>query len=311
MLTGLRRVTKSGFIGFWRNAYVSLAAIYVITITLFVIASAIFLNQLLQHTLNIIQERVDINVYFERTAPQEEIDAIVQMIESMSDVVSNTEYFSREKVLANYRERNQKNKVALQALEALDDNPFGASIAISAKDVSQYESINRIITERKSAQEIESPQVPVIESINYNDNKESIESLKFFIDAFNKTSLVVMVALIIATVLITFNTISLAIYTAREEISIMRLVGASNMFIRGPFMVQGMMYGFMSGVVTLLIVYPLLSYLGPRTESYFDGFNLMSYFLANFGEIFGTIVGIGIVLGLVSSILAVTRYLRV
>lgn len=311
MLTGLRRVTKSGFIGFWRNAYVSLAAIYVITITLFVIASAIFLNQLLQHTLNIIQERVDINVYFERTAPQEEIDAVVQMIKSMDDVVSNVDYSSREEVLANYRERNQKNKVALQALEALDDNPFGASLAISAKDVSHYESINRIITERKSTQEIESPQVPVIESINYNDNKESIESLKFFIDAFNKTSLVVMVALIIATVLITFNTISLAIYTSREEISIMRLVGASNMFIRGPFMVQGMMYGFVSGVVALLIVYPLLSYLGPRTESYFDGFNLMSYFIANFGEIFGTIVGIGIVLGLVSSILAVTRYLRV
>ncbi|HEY0964216.1 MAG TPA: FtsX-like permease family protein, partial [Candidatus Paceibacterota bacterium] len=124
-----------------------------------------------------------------------------------------------------------------------------------------------------------------------------------------RASFVVMVILLVASVLITFNTIRLAIYTAREEIAIMRLVGASNMFIRGPFMLQGFMYGFLAGILTLIIFYPLLVWLGPKTQTFFE-LNLLDYFLGNFGFIFLVLVGIGVLLGLVSSTLAVARYLR-
>ena len=119
-----------------------------------------------------------------------------------------------------------------------------------------------------------------------------------------------MIVLIVASILITFNTIRLAIYTAREEISIMRLVGASNMFIRGPFMLQGVMYGFVAGVFSLLIFYPIMVWLGPITESFFE-FNLFTYFVSHFSYIFVVLVGLGVVLGLVSSVLAVARYLRI
>lgn len=89
----------------------------------------------------------------------------------------------------------------------------------------------------------------------------------------------------------------------------MRLVGASNMFIRGPFMLQGAMYGIVAGVVSLLIFYPAMVWLGPHTEAFFE-FNLFTYFVTNFAYIFGVLLGSGIVLGLISSILAVARYLR-
>jgi len=121
--------------------------------------------------------------------------------------------------------------------------------------------------------------------------------------------LIVMAILLIASILITFNTIRLAIYTSREEISIMRLVGAGNMFIRGPFMLQGIVYGLLSGVLALLLFYPLLVWLGPSTENFFE-INLLNYYIAHFGQFFGILVGIGIVLGLVSSVFAVARYLR-
>lgn len=81
------------------------------------------------------------------------------------------------------------------------------------------------------------------------------------------------------------------------------------MFIRGPFMLQGIMYGFISGVLALLFFYPILVWVGPETESFFE-INLFTYYISNFGEIFGILVGIGVVLGLVSSTLAVARYLR-
>ncbi|MCA9360128.1 ABC transporter permease [Candidatus Kaiserbacteria bacterium] len=305
MVTGIRRVVKAGFVGFWRNAYVSLASIFVLSIALFVIGATMFINQLLDTSLSTLQSKVDINVYFVPDAPEDEVQRILQAVEALPDVSSVT-FTSREDALQQYRERNKDNAISLQALEELDENPLGANIAIQAKETSQYENVALFLEEQR---EQELPQVQVIDEINYARNKDSIDTLTSIINATEQASLIIMSILLIAAILITFNTIRLAIYTSREEISIMRLVGAGNMFIRGPFMLQGIMYGFISGVLALLLFYPLLVWLGPRTEAFFD-LNLFTYYMAHFGEIFGLLVGIGIVLGLLSSTFAVARYLR-
>lgn len=305
MITGIRRVVKAGFVGFWRNAYVSLASIFVLTVALFVIGATLFIDQLLATSLQTLQSKVDINVYFVPDAAAEEIERIRTAVEALPDVVAVT-YTSREEALAQYRANNQNDVISLQALEELDENPLGANIAIQARETSQYENIARFLEEQR---ELTQQQSPVIDEVNYTRNRESIDTLTTIIEATERASLVVMGILLIAAVLITFNTIRLAIYTSREEIAIMRLVGASNMFIRGPFMLQGMMYGFVAGVLSLLMFYPLLVWLGPRTEAFFE-LNLFDYYIMNFGMIFGILVGIGIVLGLVSSTLAVARYLR-
>lgn len=305
MITAFRRVVKAGFVGFWRNSYVALASIFVLTVALFVIGSTMFLDQLLATSLKTLQSKVDINVYFVPDAPDEEVQRIRNAVAALPDVAS-VEFTSREDALQQYRERNQGNAISLQALEELDENPLGSNIAIQAKETSQYESVARFLEEQR---ELEQPQVPIIDDINYARNKDSIDTLTTIIDAIKNASLIVMSILLIAAVLITFNTVRLAIYTSREEIAIMRLVGASNMFIRGPFMLQGVMYGLISGVLALLLFYPMLVWLGPKTEAFFE-LNLFSYYVAHFGEIFGILVGIGVVLGLVSSTLAVARYLR-
>ncbi|MFW6210017.1 MAG: cell division protein FtsX [Patescibacteria group bacterium] len=305
MVTGLRRVVRAGFVGFWRNAYVSLASVFVLTVALFVIGATMFLDQLLGHSLSILQSKVDINVYFVPDAPQEEIQRLQTAIEALPDV-AEVSLTSREEVLAEYRDRNRDNELSLQAIDALDENPLGATIAVRAEETSRYESIARFIEEQR---ENEDPQTPIIEEVNYENNRESIERLTTIIDATERASFIVMGILLIAAVLITFNTIRLAIYTAREEIAIMRLVGASNMFIRGPFMLQGVMYGFMAGLLATMMFYPMLAWLGPRTQEFFE-LNLFTYYLSNFGTIFGILVGIGVVLGFLSSTIAVARYLR-
>ncbi len=306
MITSLRRVFRSGFIGFWRSAYVSLASIFVITVALFVIGTTMLLDQLLTVSLQNIQSKVDINVYFVTTAEESDIMALKTKIESLPDV-AEVRYTSREDALTEYRLKNQNDSVAMQALEELGENPLGATIAIRAKETSQYESIARFLDEQKVQ---ESAQAPLIDEINYAANKESIETLTNIINAVERASTITMIVLIFAAVLITFNTIRLAIYTAREEISVMRLVGASNSFIRGPFMLQGVMYGVISGVLALAILYPIMIWIGPATAEFFE-FYLYVYFVSNFSSLFVTIVGIGVALGLVSSILAITRYLRV
>jgi len=305
MLTGIKRVVKAGFIGFWRNAYVSLASVFVIMVALFVIGSTMFIDQLLTVSLKNLQAKVDINVYFVPSAPQTEIDAIRNAVAALPDVASVT-FTSREEALSKYRQKYQNNEISMQALAELDDNPMGANLAIQANQTSQYESIARFLEEKI---EQTSPQT-VIADVNYNENRPAIDTLTKIIEAVEQTSLIVMLVLILAAIMITFNTIRLAIYTAREEISIMRLVGASNMFIRGPFMLQGAMYGILAGLITLLIFYPAMVWLGPHTETFFE-FNIFSYFVSNFAYISGVLLGSGIVLGLVSSTLAVARYLRV
>ena len=305
MITSFKRVIKAGFVGFWRNAYVSLASIFVLTVALFVIGATMFIDQLLTTSLQTLQSKVDINVYFVPDAPQDKIDQLVTSIEALPEVVA-VELTSREDALREYRERNRGDEIAIQALDELSENPLGANLAIQAFETSQYEQIAQFLEEQQAQEE---PQLRVIDEVNYTRNKDSIDTLSNIINAVEQASFIVLAVLLVSAILITFNTIRLAIYTAREEIAIMRLVGASNMFIRGPFMLQGFMYGFLSGLLAMIIFYPIMIWLGPRTELFFE-LNLLTYYFDNFFIIFFILAGIGIVLGLVSSTLAVARYLK-
>ena len=176
-----------------------------------------------------------------------------------------------------------------------------------AHNTSQYENIANFLSEQQA---LEEPAAPIIDRVNFVKNKDAIDKLTAIVGVVERASLVTMAVLVIAAIMITFNTVRLAIYTTREEISVMRLVGASNTFIRGPFMLQGVIYGVISGVVALLITYPILLWLGPGTEIFFQ-FNIFDYFVTEFAYIFLVIVGSGVLLGLISSTLAVSRYLKV
>jgi len=276
------------------------------TVTLFVIGSSMMLNQLLEVSLENIQSRVDINVYFNTEAEIIDVNALQNELESLPEV-TEVIFTSREDALAEFRERHRNDELTIQALEELGENPLGASLSIRTRDTSQYDSVAAFLEEQDT---IMSGGVPLIDRVNYNRNREAIGRLTAIINAVEQSTLVALVVLVIAAVLITFNTVRLAIYTAREEISVMRLVGASNMYIRGPFMLQGIMYGLIAGLLALLIMYPILLWIGPATESFFE-FNLFSYFVNDFSKVFRTVVGVGVVLGFISSTLAVSRYLRV
>ncbi len=276
------------------------------TITLLVVGSVIIGNQLLDTTLEQIQNKVDINVYTVVTADEETVLRLKTSLEALPDVQEVT-YTSREEALTVFRDRHKTDELTIQALEELGENPLGASLSIRAKETSQYESINAFLKEQQA---LEDPSNPVIDRVNFNENKEAIDKLTAIIETVEQVTYIAMMVLVAASILITFNTIRLAIYTTREEISVMRLVGASNMFIRGPFMLQGIMYGLVSGVLTLLVLYPVVLWLGPATESFFL-FNIFNYFVADFGRLFAIIVGSGVVLGMISSMLAISRHLRV
>lgn len=306
MWTAFKRIVRSGFVAFWRNAFVSAASIFVMTVALFVIGATMLVDTVLQVSLDQIQQKVDINVYFVTDAAQPDIDALQASLESLPEV-SEVTFTSREDALAEFEARHKNDSTIMQGLEELGENPLGASLSIRAKQTSQYQGIAAFLEEQQAAVD---PQSPFIDEINYNKNQNAIDTLTNIIGAVERSSYIALIILVVAAVMITFNTIRLAIYTSREEISVMRLVGASNTFIRGPFLLQGIMYGLVAGVLALLILYPIVLWLGPATEAFFQ-FNIFNYFVNDFARMFGVIVGTGAALGIISSLLATSRYLRV
>lgn len=306
MWTSLKRVARAGFVNFFRNGVVSLAAILIMTVTLFVIGVTIFLGALLNSSLDEIRNKVDVNVYFVTEAAEEDILGLAEELRSLPEVAEVT-YTSQEQALAEFRARHEDDQLTLQALDELGENPLGASLSIKAHQPQQYEGIATFLDQEYSPGSGE----PFIDNVNYHQNKQAIDSLTAIINGVETVGAGVIIFLAAVSVIISFNTIRLAIYSAREEIGVMRLVGASNMYIRSPFLVEGMLYGLCASFIVMLVFYPVTWWAGPHLENFFGSLNIFNYYLANFGELFFIIVGSGIILGLLSSLLAIRRYLKV
>ncbi len=302
----IKRIVKSGFFSFWRNGFVSLSSVFVMTIALGVLGSIVFLGALLDSSLKALQEKVDINVYFVTSASEPDIRSLKEKLEVLPEV-AEVVYISREQVLADYKSRHENDATSLQALEELGENPLGAVLNIRAKETSQYEDLNNFL---KGDNILSATGSQMVEKVNFNNNKTAIDKLTSLISSAQKIGFAVMIILIMLSLLITFNTIRLAIYIAREEISVMKLVGASTMYIRGPFMVAGMLYGSIAGLITLVLFYPITAWLGKETVNFFIGMNVFDYYIANFGQIFLIVMLSGIGIGAISSFLAVRRYLN-
>jgi len=305
--TNTKRIIRSGFVNFWRNGVVSIAAVLIMTVTLFVIGLMIFIGALLESSLIQIKDKVDINIYLSLDASQEDILVLRNSIEALPEV-SKVEHTTREQALENFRIRHENDYLTIQALDELDENPLGASLAVKAKETSQYEGIAKFLEDKRSLSDNGDS---IIDKINYYQNKIAIDKLTRIIAGVEKISFAIAIFMIVISIIIMFNTIRLAIYTAREEIAVMRLVGANNIYIRGPFVVEGIMYGIFSAIISIVIFYPVTFWLGDATVNFFGGINLFEYYIQNFAEVFFTILISGILLGSISSYLAVRKYLKV
>ena len=310
--TNTKRVIKSGFINFFRNGFVSLAAVLMMSITLFATGSLLFSGALLDKSLNELKEKVDVNVYFVITAEESAILALKSALEGLPEVAEVT-YTSREEALERFKERHENDQLTLQALEELEENPLGANLSIKAKETSQYEGIANYL-ESQSALSIS--ETNIIDKVNYFQNKTAIDKLTQIVDESEKSNLLKTILLVLVSVLITFNTIRLAIYNSREEIKVMKLVGANNWYVQGPFITTGIMYGVFSAILTLALFYPVTLWFGPifypfNFFSTIQDSDLLIFYSSNFAQIFFAVFGTGIILGSISSYLAVKKYLKV
>lgn len=305
----IKRVIRAGFLDFWRNGFVSFTSILVMTVTLFVLGTTIFAGVILNTTLEQLHDKTDINVYFTTTAPPDKIAEFQKTIAALPQVQEVT-LLTADQVLASFRTQHQNNQLILQALDELGQNPLSAVLNVRAKDITQYDAIGQFL---KQQQDLATGDQNIIASVNYFDvqYRAAVDRLQHITQSAKQVGLVIIILLILTTLAISFNTFRLIIYVSREEIQVMRLVGAGQMYIRAPFMVEGALYGLISGLVTLLLFYPLTYYLGQSTETFFGGVNVFTYYISHFPFFFAVIVGTGVLLSVVASFLAVRRYLKI
>ena len=317
IITSAKRVIKTGFINFWRNGFLSLAAVITITLSLLAFGALIFSNAFGQSLIDEIKNKVDINVYLTLSAPESDILVLKKTIEQLPEV-SKVEYINRDQVLSEFKEKWKDNTLILQGLDEIGDNPFPAVLNVKAKEPSQYAGIANFLDSKGA---LSKSGISIVDKVNYNQNKLVIDRLGRIIPAIEKTGTIIAIILVVVALIITFNTIRLIIYTAKDEISVMKLVGASNSYIRWPFVVSGIMCGIVSGVFTIVLL-SILAYYSDVAIVKFAGLEnandfgltssiLLKYLLSNMVQIFSIIMGSGIVLGALSSYLAVRRYLKV
>lgn len=301
MLASIQRVFKNGAVNFYRNGWLSTATISIMVLTLLVVSSLMILSITTTVAVETLQNKIDITIYFSKDASEDKIAKVASELNNL-ETVKNVEYISKEDALSKFKDKHKNNSLLLQSLVELDDNPLQSSVNIKANDPSNFANIVSFL-ESGSAKDI-------IDKINYYENQTMINRLTGFIRTTRQFGLALTIVFSMVAFLVSFNTVRVAIYTAREEISIMRLVGASNWFIRWPFLVEGFLYGLIAAIATVAIFYPALSFASPYINAFLPRADIYNYFKENFFQFFGIISAIGVGIGVISSFIAIRRHLR-
>lgn len=302
MFTALTRIIKTGWLNFWRNIWLSSATISVLFLVLFVIAGLLFFNAVTMHIARILEDKVDISVYFDQSAPESSILNVKSQLLEFKEI-KNVSYISRQEALDTFRERHKDNPLISASLEELDENPLQASLNIKAYQASSYATIAEFLEGGTAS--------PLVAKIDYKENKELIERLFTITGNVERAGIIVSVVLSFIALLVAFNTIRLAIYNEREAIGIMRLVGAGNWFIRGPFIVQGILVGFAASILSIFVIIMLAFVFSGKIGAFIPGLNLLGYIRENVLLILIIEIGTGVVLGSLGSLIAIRGYLKV
>jgi cell division transport system permease protein len=304
MILTTARITKTGLRNFVRNAWLSTAATAVMTVTLSLVAVSYISNAALTSTIKGVVEKIDVSIYLKDSDTPDQINALKAKLQQQPNVQS-VNFISKSQALAEYRKQNADNPKLLEAISE-SDNPLPASLQIKAKDPNKLDPITAILNQPDVK-----PLLADRDPISYSgDRKATIDRIIKTSDFFKATGLVASVIFVIISTLIIFNTIRMAIFTRREEIEIMKLVGATNWFIRGPFIFEAALYGIIAAVIALIFIYTVILGGAPKLGNYIDTNSVVNFLKDHFVLVVLSELLLGVLIGAVSSMFALKRYLK-
>lgn len=302
MKHSLKGVVRAGWTNFKRNNYLSFAVVGVMVLVLMLFLGLVSFQVLTARLTTSLKEKVDISAYFKVETPEENILAIKTDLEKLPEVKS-VAYISRDQAQADFKVLHADDELIQESLAQLESNPFEAALNVKAQDPERYGTVATFLENSRFKDNIS--------KINYNENKDVIDRINRIAHAMRNWGLITTLIIAIIAILITFNTIRLTIYNQKQEIEIMRLVGASNWHIRGPFLAEGAFYGIFAALIGLLIFYPIVLVSSGKIAAFVPDINLGRYFVHNMLQIVLITFVVGMLLGILSSIIAMRRHLKI
>ena len=302
MRKAFKRIFRTGWLNFKRNSYLSFGTTGVMVLVLLLFSGLMVLNYVSGQIVSGLENKVDVSVYFKNDASEDQVLAVKQDLESQSAVARVT-YISKEKALADFKAKHAGDALIQQSLAELADNPLQSSLNIKAKDSTQYASIVTFLEGNKFR--------PVVDKINFYENEAVINRVQSISRGVGNWGLVVTLILAFIAIMVTFNTIRLTIYNQKNEIEIMRLVGGSNWLIKAPYLIEGGLYGIFAAVIAIVVFYPALWFVSSKVGVLIPGISLIGYFVTNVLQFVPLIFALGIALGIISSWIAIRRFLKV
>jgi cell division transport system permease protein len=302
------RIIKTGLTNLFRNISLSAAAIAVMAITLTIILFSILANATLQNTIAQINNEISISVWLNDSVTTTQVNSLMASLKVLPNVKS-VSYISKVQALAIYKAEQPSNSQLQQEISETD-NPLPASVEIKPVDSNKIQTIEDFLNK---------PQVIALEDSQYGnsyggDQKIAITKISHATNIIREGGIIAIVVFAAVSVLIIFNTIRMAIFNRRDEIRTMRLLGARTWYIRGPFVVESMCYGIFAAVLASLIVDAVFVASSSALEASSLGLLNINYAHTYFSEHLWILLtlelGIGIVIGAVSSVIATRRYLK-
>ncbi|MFH1598243.1 MAG: permease-like cell division protein FtsX [Patescibacteria group bacterium] len=303
-LVSIGRIFKFAIQSFLRNFWLSVVTCIIFVLTLLLINISLTLNIFADKAIDSVKERIDVTIYFSDSAAEREILDVKERLMGMA-TVSEVIYISAEEAWQDFRESHADDPLIAESIEAVE-NPLPASLVVQARQLGDYPEILASLDDPAYDELIQD------KDKDFEDTQKVIDRLNHIAGRLQIAGYLLSGVFILIALIVVYNTLGIMIYTHREEISIMRLVGATSWFIRGPFIMETFIYAFLASVIAMGIFYPVLSVTAPYVNSFFEGYNLniMDYINRNLWIVFGTELIVALVVSAIASSAAIGRYLK-
>jgi cell division transport system permease protein len=304
--TTFSRIIRTGMVNFVRNLWLAIAAMAIMIITLTIILFSVIVNATFNNTIQQITSKIDVSVFLKDSVTPAQTQKLIRQFKALSGVQS-LQYLSKAQALQQYEAQNAGNTQLLQAIDETD-NPLPATLNVKPKDLNDINQI-RSFVDKPTVAKLQSD--PASDS---GDRREAINKITHATNILRRVGVGAVVLFAVISVLIIFNTIQMAIFNRRDELQIMRLLGASTSYIRGPFVVETVIYGVLSAIASILIINAVFVTASGSLQATSFGLLDISYsqrfFEAHYWILLTIQLALGILIGAASSVIATRRYLK-
>jgi cell division transport system permease protein len=303
MFLSFFRVIKFSLQDIARNIWLSLVTIIILILALFTVNMLLVVKVVGDTAVDAIKEKIDINLFVKNDAEEPEIKMLEARIRELPNV-RDVSYISKADALENFKLKYKDNPEIIQSLSELGQNPLTPTVIIKPDNLDNFDTL---------VNHLNSIDSKIIESRNFTNYELMLEKINSITDKVEEAGIFLSSIFILITLLVVYNSVRVAIYTHQKEITIMKLVGASNSFIQMPYLFSSLIYTLIGISFVAACFYPFLSLLQPYLEAFFVGYrvNLVDYFYGNFIMVFGIQFLVAALVNGLTSLLAVRKYSKV